>query len=138
MGQWGQTTILVTLAGPVGANNTSNLAWLDAEADVVQRLKRGAFYNRLTCEPPPLVEHGGFQALQLAKLVFFGDVVDFDDGHSYLKSSLLRPGCLRIEANVPNGISFLGSGTINTFAFRYPQSFYTVYEKGLLVKQIIR
>jgi len=29
-----------------------------------------------------MVEHGGFQALQLAKLVFFSDVVDFNDGHS--------------------------------------------------------
>ena len=28
-----------------------------------------------------MVEHGGFQALQLAELVFFGNVVDFDDGH---------------------------------------------------------
>ncbi|MFZ1765365.1 MAG: hypothetical protein WAT68_01685, partial [Candidatus Nitrotoga sp.] len=46
----------------------------------------------------------------------FGDVVDFDDGHSYLKSSLLRPDCLRIDANVPNGISFLGSGTITVLS----------------------
>jgi hypothetical protein len=28
-----------------------------------------------------LVERGRLQALQLTELVFFGDVVDFDDGH---------------------------------------------------------
>jgi hypothetical protein len=28
-----------------------------------------------------LVERSGFQALHRAELVFFGDVVDFDDGH---------------------------------------------------------
>jgi hypothetical protein len=55
---------------------------LDREIAVIQRLKRGALFNRLACKPPPLVERSGFQALQLAKLVFFGDVVDFDDGHS--------------------------------------------------------
>ncbi len=110
----------------------------DGNVDPGEYLERGTFFNRLACKPPPLVERGVFQALQLAELVFFGDVVDFDDGHSYLKSSLLKPGCLRIEANVPNGISFLGSGTINTFAFWYPQSSYTVYEKSLLVTQIIR
>jgi hypothetical protein len=57
----------------------SGLLWV-GEA-IVLRLERGAFFNRLAGEPPPLVEHSGFQALQLAELVFFGDVVDFDDGH---------------------------------------------------------
>jgi hypothetical protein len=28
-----------------------------------------------------LVERSGFQALHRAELVFFGDVVNFDDGH---------------------------------------------------------
>jgi hypothetical protein len=66
-----------------------------------EHLEWGAFFNRLSGEPPPLVERSGLKALQLAKLVFFGDVVDLDDRHGYLKSSLLRPDYLRVEANVP-------------------------------------
>ena len=38
-------------------------------------------------------EHGVFQALQVAELVFFGNVVDFDNGHGelvqYKKASLV-------------------------------------------------
>ena len=72
----GQTPVL-GFAGPVGANNTYNLALLNGETDVVQRLERGALLNR-AAEPPPLVERGGFQAVQLPELVFLGDVVDFE------------------------------------------------------------
>ena len=64
------------------ANYAKHLSLLDGERDVIQCLERGALFNRLASEPPLLIEHGGFQALQLAKLVFFGDVVDFNDGHS--------------------------------------------------------
>ena len=39
-------------------------------------------FNRLAGDPSPMVERGGFQAAQLAELVFLGDVVDFNDGHS--------------------------------------------------------
>ena len=77
-----QTPILVTLAGSVGAKDIRNLAFLDQESDVVQRLERGAFFNRLAREPPPLVERSGLKALHRSELVFFGDVVDFDDTHS--------------------------------------------------------
>ena len=80
--QWGQTPILVTFADLLVANNTSNLVLLDQESDVVQRLEWGAFFNWLAGEPPPLVERGGFQALELAQLVFLANAVDFDDGHS--------------------------------------------------------
>lgn len=83
----GQTPILVILAGPVGANNTSNLVLLDREIDVVQCIEWGAFFNRLAGEPPPLVERSGFQALQLAELVFLGDVIDFNDGHGQMTSA---------------------------------------------------
>ena len=68
--KWGQAPIL-GFAGPVGANNTYNLALFNRETDVIQRLERGALFNRLASEPPPLVE-----------LVFPDDVVDFDDAHS--------------------------------------------------------
>ena len=63
-------------------HNTYNLTLLNGETDVVQRLERGAFFNRLAGEPPPLVERSRFQAVQLPELVFLGNVVDFDDGHS--------------------------------------------------------
>ena len=63
------------------ANYADNFACLDAEIDVIQRLERGALFNGLACKPPPLIKCSGFHALQLAKLVLFGDVVDFDDGH---------------------------------------------------------
>ena len=67
---------------PVGANNTKqHLALLDREVGVIERLERGALFNRLAGEPPPLVKRSGLQALYLAELVFLGDVVDFDDGH---------------------------------------------------------
>jgi hypothetical protein len=52
---------------------------LDQKSDIVQRFERGVLFNRLAGEPPPLVERSGFQALHRAELVFFGDVVDFDD-----------------------------------------------------------
>jgi hypothetical protein len=62
-------------------NYAKHLALFDRERDVIKGLERCALFYRLSGEPPPLVERGGFQALQLAKLVFFGDVDDFDDGH---------------------------------------------------------
>ena len=57
-------------AGAVSVDDAKDLALLGREVDVVQRLERGAFFNRLSGEPPPLVESGGFKALQLAKLVY--------------------------------------------------------------------
>ncbi|MCE9550639.1 MAG: hypothetical protein K8R50_06495 [Betaproteobacteria bacterium] len=60
---------------------------LDQESDIDQRLEWGAFFNRLSGEPPPLVERSGFQALRLAELVFLGDVVDFDDGYAQMTSA---------------------------------------------------
>ncbi|CAH1207978.1 hypothetical protein NTGBS_720022 [Candidatus Nitrotoga sp. BS] len=77
---------------------------LNGETDIVQCLEWGTLFNRLVSESPPLVKRGGFQVLDLAELVFFGDVVDFDDGHSYLKSSLLMLCCLRIDASLLSGI----------------------------------
>lgn len=69
--------------GAVVADDTDNFTCLSVKTDIVQRLEWGALFNRLTSEPPPLVERGGLQALQLAELELFGDVVHFDDGHSW-------------------------------------------------------
>jgi hypothetical protein len=69
-------------ADAVSVNDVQHFALLNKKVDVVQRLEQGALFNRLTGKPPPLIKCSGFHALQLAKLVFFGDVVDFDDGHS--------------------------------------------------------
>ncbi|CAH1207995.1 hypothetical protein NTGBS_720025 [Candidatus Nitrotoga sp. BS] len=48
--------------------------------------------SRLVREPTPLVARGSLQVLYRAERVFFGDVVDFDDGHGelvqYKKASL--------------------------------------------------
>ncbi|MEO6421125.1 MAG: hypothetical protein ABIR84_00140 [Candidatus Nitrotoga sp.] len=57
-------------------------ALFDGESDVIKGLEWSTFFNRLARDPPPLVERTGFQALQLAELVFFGDVVNFDVGYS--------------------------------------------------------
>ena len=80
--QWGQMPILVTLAGAVGIDDAQHFAFFDLEIDIIEGLEWGALLKRLAGDPPPLVERGGFQALQLAELVFLGDVADFDDGHS--------------------------------------------------------
>ena len=63
-------------------NYAKYLALLNGERDVIKSLEWTALFNRLACEPPPLVERSGLQALQLPKLVFSDDVVYFDDTHS--------------------------------------------------------
>jgi hypothetical protein len=71
---------------------TSFFIMLSAEPVLRKLGRRLVAEGRVT---PPLVEHGGLQALYLSELVSFGDVVDFDEGHGYLKSSLIMSSCIR-------------------------------------------
>jgi len=82
-------------------NYAKHLALLNGERDVIKSLELAALFNRLACEPPSLVECGGFQALQLAKLVFFGEVVDF---------LMMDMGRYRLECN--NAILLSADGVL--------------------------
>ena len=54
---------------------------LDVETDIVQRLEQGAFFNLLAGQAGGRVEQALLEALHGAEAVFFGEVVDLDDGH---------------------------------------------------------
>ena len=94
-------------------NYAKYLALLNGERDVIKSLEWTALFNRLACEPPPLVERSGLQALQLAKLIFFGDVVDFDDGHSghYNSSSPIPASFIRCRCKPSFRLEFPCTGT---------------------------